>query len=46
MIELDHIFVFTSAGAPEAESLIELGFEEGPGNVHPGQGTSNRRFLL
>jgi hypothetical protein len=46
MIELDHIFIFTSTGAREAEALIEHGLEEGPGNVHPGQGTSNRRFFF
>lgn len=46
MIELDHIFIFTSADAPEAEALIELGLEEGPRNIHPGQGTSNRRFFF
>jgi hypothetical protein len=27
-------------------ALIELGLEEGPRNVHPGQGTSNRRFFF
>ncbi len=46
MIELDHVFIFVSPGAPEAEALIELGFDEGAGNVHPGQGTANRRFFF
>ncbi len=46
MIELDHLFILTSVDAPEAAALIELGLEEGPGNVHPGQGTSNRRFFF
>lgn len=43
---LDHIFVCTSAGAPEAQELIDVGFVEGSRNVHPGQGTSNRRFFF
>ncbi len=46
MLELDHIFVFTAIDAPEAEALIELGLAEGSGNVHPGQGTANRRFFF
>jgi len=46
MIELDHIFILTATGAPVADSLIKLGFEEGPRNEHPGQGTSNRRFFF
>lgn len=32
-------------GAPGAGRLSEIGFVEGPGNVHPGQGTANRRFF-
>jgi hypothetical protein len=45
-IELDHLFVCTSRGAPEAESLVQFGLREGTPNVHPGQGTANRRFPL
>ena len=45
-IELDHLFICTSAGAPEADRLLQLGFTEGAGNVHPGQGTSCRRFFF
>lgn len=45
-ISLDHIFILTTMGAPEAEQLIELGLVEGNANQHPGQGTSNRRFFL
>ena len=33
-------------GAPEADALLELGFVEGSGNTHPGQGTANRRLFL
>ena len=43
-IELDHLFVCTSPGAPEAEVLVRFGLREGPANQHPGQGTANRRF--
>lgn len=46
MLQLDHIFVLTSPGAPEADALLELGIVEGSANEHPGQGTSNRRFFL
>jgi hypothetical protein len=45
-VELDHLFVCSEPGAPEAERLIELGFCEGPANQHPGQGTANRRFFF
>lgn len=45
-LELDHVFVFVSRGAPEADRLVEFGLREGEPNVHPGQGTSNRRFFF
>ena len=45
-IELDHVFVCLSQGAPEAEHLVRFGLIEGPSNVHPGQGTANRRFFF
>jgi hypothetical protein len=35
-----------SAGCPEAERLKALGLTEGTPNVHPGQGTANRRFFF
>jgi Glyoxalase-like domain len=44
--ELDHVFVFASRGAPEADRLVSLGLTEGSGNVHHGQGTANRRFFF
>lgn len=44
--ELDHIFIAAPAGARSADALVELGFSEGSGNVHPGQGTANRRFFF
>jgi len=45
-IELDHFFVCTAPGAPEAEELVQFGLREGPPNQHPGQGTACRRFSL
>jgi hypothetical protein len=45
-IELDHLFVCTAPGAPEAEKLIQVGLLEGPPNRHPGQGTACRRFAF
>jgi hypothetical protein len=32
--------------APEAERIAAFGLCEGPSNVHPGQGTANRRFFF
>jgi hypothetical protein len=46
VVELDHLFVWTSVGAPEAERLIAFGLTEGSPNVHAGQGTANRRFFF
>ena len=45
-ISLDHVFICTSIGAREAEALVACGFVEGSSNVHPGQGTANRRFFF
>ena len=45
-MELDHLFVMTAAGAPEADALAAHGFVEGAPNRHPGQGTANRRFFF
>ena len=45
-LTLDHVFVITEPGASAAERLIDLGLEEGSANVHPGQGTANRRFFF
>jgi hypothetical protein len=44
--ELDHFFILTDVGAPEADLLKEFGLVEGEPNTHPGQGTANRRFFL
>ncbi|MFK8079511.1 MAG: hypothetical protein AB8B97_04435 [Granulosicoccus sp.] len=45
-LQLDHVFILTTPGAPAADRLLELGWVEGNANRHPGQGTSNRRFFL
>ena len=44
--ELDHVFVCTTPGAPEADLLRAHGLREGEPNRHPGQGTANRRFFF
>ena len=43
---LDHFFILTEPGAPQASSLLALGLLEGTPNTHPGQGTANRRFFF
>jgi len=43
---LDHLFIVTVAGAPEAEALLALGLSEGSAGTHAGQGTANRRFFF
>lgn len=45
-MEVDHIFICTQHGAPEAEVLKAFGLTEGSSNKHPGQGTENRRFFF
>jgi hypothetical protein len=45
-VEVDHVFVSASVGAPEGDRLIDLGLLEGSSNRHPGQGTANRRFFF
>ncbi len=45
-MELDHIFVWTTSGAPEANCLRDFGLVEGSANRHPGQGTACRRFFF
>ncbi|KQQ62414.1 glyoxalase-like domain protein [Pseudomonas sp. Leaf127] len=45
-MEIDHIFVCVKDENHGAEALKSLGLVEGTPNVHPGQGTANRRFFL
>ena len=44
-MEFDHLFICVDSPAKEADALIEFGLTEGSANVHPGQGTANRRFF-
>ena len=46
MLEFDHFFVFTEPQAPESDWVLAHGFQEGSANVHPGQGTANRRIFF
>lgn len=45
-LKLDHVFILVEPGAKAADRLLEHGFQEGPSNTHPGQGTANRRFYF
>lgn len=45
-MKVDHIFIRSTVGAPEITSLMACGAVEGEPHVHPGQGTSNRRFFF
>jgi len=45
-MELDHIFILTEPGAPQADLLVDVGIVEGMPNSHPGQGSANRRFFF
>lgn len=45
-LQIHHVFVCASAGAPEAEAVLQAGLVEGSPNKHPGQGTANRRFFF
>lgn len=44
--EFDHLFIVTDLGADVADRLVSLGLVEGSSNIHPGQGTTNRRFFF
>ena len=44
-LQLDHLFILTKPGSPEGDRLVDIGLVEGPSNIHPGQGTANRRFF-
>ena len=45
-VELDHVFICSEVGAPGADRLVAFGLAEGTPNVHPGQGTANRRCFF
>ncbi len=44
--ELDHLFIATRAEAPGIEEVLAIGVHEGTRNLHPGQGTANRRIFF
>lgn len=44
--EVDHVFITVPSGAPQMDELVSAGFEEGPPNTHPGQGTACRRVFF
>ncbi len=46
LFELDHLFVTVPPAAPGIEAVLALGLREGSRNVHPGQGTTNRRIFF
>jgi hypothetical protein len=45
-MELDHVFIFTQLSKQVVNVLHQFGLTEGTPNVHPGQGTSCRRFFF
>jgi hypothetical protein len=45
-MEIDHIFIFTANQGREGDQLIDFGLNEGSSRVHPGQGTTNRKFYF
>jgi hypothetical protein len=45
-VEIDHIFVMTAPDAPAADEFVDEGITEDASRVHPGQGTTNRRFFF
>jgi Glyoxalase-like domain len=45
-MEIDHLFVFSDSPQAAAEQLLSLGLTEGSSRVHPGQGTTNRKFYF
>lgn len=45
-MEIDHIFIFSNNNGKEADNLVNFGFTEGSSRIHPGQGTTNRKFYF
>jgi hypothetical protein len=45
-VALDHVFICCEEGGPEAQMFLDIGLVEGTRNIHPGQGTANRRFFF
>lgn len=45
-MEIDHLFIFSDTPQTAADELRALGLTEGSTRVHPGQGTTNRKFYF
>ncbi|NHF60103.1 hypothetical protein FK220_012165 [Flavobacteriaceae bacterium TP-CH-4] len=45
-MEIDHIFIFSNNDGKEANRLVEFGLTESSSRIHPGQGTTNRKFYF
>ncbi len=45
-MHIDHIFIFSNQQGREADELVKFGFTEGSSRMHPGQGTTNRKFYF
>ncbi|MEM9673575.1 MAG: hypothetical protein ACFB15_16700 [Cyclobacteriaceae bacterium] len=45
-MEIDHIFIFSANQGQEGDQLLDFGLTEGSSRVHPGQGTTNRKFYF
>ena len=45
-MQIDHIFIFSNNSGFEADELVNFGLTEGSSRVHPGQGTTNRKFYF
>ncbi|SIO13555.1 hypothetical protein [Algoriphagus halophilus] len=45
-MKIDHIFIFSSNSGVEADELVKFGLSEGSSRIHPGQGTTNRKFYF
>ena len=45
-MQIDHIFIFSTNQGQEADELVNFGLVEGSSRVHPGQGTTNRKFYF
>ncbi|WBA43121.1 VOC family protein [Hymenobacter canadensis] len=45
-MEIDHLFIFSDSPQEAAEQMLALGLTEGSSRVHPGQGTTNRKFYF
>ncbi|TGL58865.1 VOC family protein [Leptospira sarikeiensis] len=45
-MEVDHFYIFIKYPKETGDILVQFGLVESSSNVHPGQGTANRRFFF